>query len=70
MSIQFIKKAATSAAHATPAPAALALQPVAELPPKAKPANTTAPATKNHETEQPLLPSRPQRLGTPSSPIV
>ena len=39
------------------------------LPPKAKPANTTAPATKNHETEQPLLPSRPQRLGTPSSPI-
>ena len=40
------------------------------LPPKAKPANTTAPATKNHETEQPLLPSRPQRLGTPSSPIV
>ncbi len=38
MPIQFIKKAATSAAHATPAPAALALQPVAELPPKAKPA--------------------------------
>ena len=40
------------------------------LTPKAKPTNTTAPATNNYETEQPLLPSRPQRLGTPSSPIV